>query len=60
MNSEKRKIDTQRGAAIFRYCDELHTAVDELYELMLEGTDEEEKKHIDGMISKLQELNKDR
>lgn len=58
--AEKKEIETQRGKAIFRFCEELHNDVDTLYEYMLDGTDKQEKQHIEMIISKLQELNKDR
>lgn len=46
--------------AIFNFCEELHDDIDELYELMLDGTDDEEKEHIEQIIAKLKELNLDR
>lgn len=55
-----KEIETQRGAAIFRLCEELHENIDDLYEMMMDGNDEEEKKHIEKIISELQALNKDR
>jgi len=58
--SEKKEIETKRGAAIYQFCESLHEDIDNLYELMLDGTDEEEKAHIQSIIKKLEELNKDR
>lgn len=55
-----KEIKTKRAYAIFSFCDELHNDIDDLYELMLEGTDEEEKQHIENIIKKLNELNIDR
>lgn len=46
--------------SIHDFCMELHDDVDELYELMVDGTDAAEKKHIEGMQKKLSELNLDR
>lgn len=56
----RRIVNNRRAEAIFRFCDDLHNDMDELYELMLDGTDEEEKKHINEVIDKLKELNLDR
>jgi len=53
-------VESRRAYSILNFCEELHDDIDELYELMLEGTDEEEKKHIDLIIKKLNELNLDR
>lgn len=57
---EKIVINSHRGVAIFNFCEELHDDIDELYELMLDGTDDEEKEHIEQIIAKLKELNLDR
>lgn len=57
---ERKEMETRRAQAIFSFCESLHTDIDNLYELMVDGTDEEEKKHIDEIISKLNELNLDR
>lgn len=53
-------IDSHRGTAIFNFCSELHDDIDELYELMLDGTHEEEREHVNKIIDKLKELNQDR
>lgn len=60
MNDEHRQVNNRRAEAIFAFCDELHGDIDSLYELMVDGTDEEEKKHIELIIDKLKELNLDR
>lgn len=57
---EKIVIDSHRGRAIFNFCEDLHNDIDELYELMIDGTNEEEKQHIEDIIAKLKELNLDR
>jgi hypothetical protein len=54
------KIETRRGASIYHFCETLHSDVDNLYEVLMDGTDEEEKKQVETIVSKLQELNKDR
>lgn len=56
----KKEIETTRGKAIFAFCDDLHSDIDTLYELMVDGTDDEEKRHIELIIEKLNELNLDR
>ena len=56
----RKQVESRRAYSILNFCEELHDDIDELYELMLEGTDEEEKKHIDLIIKKLNELNLDR
>ncbi len=56
----KRQVNNRRAEAIFAFCDKLHEDIDTLYELMLDGTDDEERKHIDATIEKLKELNLDR
>ena len=60
--SQKDKIiiDSHRGVAIFNFCEALHDDIDELYELMIDGSNEEEKEHIEQIIAKLKELNLDR
>ena len=61
MSKELRRIvNNRRAEAIFSFCDDLHNDLDELYELMLDGTDAEEKAQIESMIDKLKELNLDR
>jgi hypothetical protein len=60
MSVTHRQVNNRRAEAIFTFCDELHGDIDSLYELMVDGTDEEEKKHIEGIIDKLKELNLDR
>jgi len=54
------QIVNRRVQSIFDFCTELHDDIDELYELMVEGTDEEEKEHIESIQRKLSELNLDR
>ena len=60
MSGEKKQINNRRAEVIFTFCDKLHEDIDSLYELMLDGTDEEEKIHIENIINKLKELNLDR
>lgn len=61
MSKETRRIvNNRRAEAIFAFCDGLHNDLDELYELMLDGTDAEEKAQIESMIDKLKDLNLDR
>lgn len=60
MSENKRQVNNRRAEAIFAFCDDIHEDVDSLYELMIDGTDEEEKKHIEGIIDKLKDLNLDR
>ncbi len=60
MNEEHRQVNNRRAEAIFAFCDNLHGDIDSLYELMVDGTDEEEKSHIESIINKLKELNLDR
>ncbi|WZE63579.1 hypothetical protein PANI_CDS0059 [Maribacter phage Panino] len=60
MSVNKRQVDNRRAEAIFAFCDKLHEDIDNLYELMVDGTDEEEKKHIESIIDELRELNLDR
>lgn len=55
-----RQRNNRRAESIYSFCDELHNDIDDLYELMLDGTDLEEKTHIEKVIKKLQELNLDR
>lgn len=56
----RKQVANRRVQSIHDFCMELHEDVDELYELMVDGTDEAEKKHIEGMQKKLSELNLDR
>lgn len=56
----KRQVNNRRAESIYRFCEELHDDIDDLYELMLDGTDEEEKTHIESIQKKLSELNLDR
>jgi len=60
MNDKHRQVNNRRAEAIFAFCDNLHGDIDSLYELMVDGTDEEEKVHIESIIDKLKELNLDR
>lgn len=60
MTNLRRIVNNRRAEAIFKFCETIHNDIDELYELMLDGTDEEEKKHIESVINKLKELNLDR
>lgn len=60
MSETKRQVNNRRAEAIFAFCDELHEDIDTLYELMVDGTDAEEKKHIESIMDKLKELNLDR
>lgn len=50
----------RRVQSIYDFCMDLHEDVDTLYELMIDGTDAEEKKHIEAMQKKLSELNLDK
>lgn len=56
----KRQVNNRRAEAIFAFCDKLHEDIDTLYELMQDGTDDEEKLHIESLIKKLKDLNLDR
>lgn len=56
----KKTVVNRRLQSIFDFCQELHDDVDELYELMVDGTDADEKKHVENMQKKLNELNTDR
>lgn len=56
----KKQVNNRRVQSIYDFCEELHDHIDDLYELMLDGTDEAEKKHIEMMQKKLSELNLDR
>lgn len=56
----RKQVESRRAYSILSFCESLHDDVTELYELMLEGTDAQEKKHIDAMIKKLNELNLDK
>lgn len=60
MSNDKRQVNNRRAEAIFAFCENLHEDIDNLYELMVDGTDEEEKNHIEAVIEKLKELNMDR
>lgn len=60
MNEELREKTNKRAESIFSFCNEMHDHVDSLYELMMDGTDMEEKDHIESMIKTLKELNLDR
>ena len=56
----RKQINNSRVQSIYNFCEELHDNIDELYELMVDGTDAAEKKHIELMQKKLSELNLDR
>jgi hypothetical protein len=56
----RKQIANRRVQSIYDFCEELHDDIDELYELMVDGTDEDEKKHIELVQKKLNELNLDR
>lgn len=58
--ANKEDIKEMRTCAIFNFCDELHNDINNLYELMVDGSDEEEKKAIEVLIEKLKGLNTDR
>lgn len=60
MTRSKKRVETEREKAIANFCSEMNEMVEELYDLMLDGTDHQEKEHIDKMIFKLKELNIDR
>jgi len=60
MNEEHRQVNNRRAEAIFAFCDNLHNDIDSLYELMVDGTDDEEQEHIESIVEKLKELNLDR
>jgi len=57
---EVKKIKDRRAEAIFRFCATLHDLIDSLYEVMIDGTDLEEKEHIEEIVNTIQDLNKDR
>tara|TARA_R110000803_G_C11916709_1_gene313875 strand:- start:135 stop:311 length:177 start_codon:yes stop_codon:yes gene_type:complete len=56
----RKQITTKRVQSIYNFCEELHDNIDELYELMVDGTDAAEKKHVEMMQKKLSELNIDK
>lgn len=56
----KKQVANRRVTSIYNFCEGLHDDVDELYELMVDGTDEEEKAHIEMIQKKLSELNLDK
>lgn len=58
--SSKDNIKDMRTSAIFQFCNDLHTQVDELYEVMVDGTDDEEKVFVESFVKKIQSLNIDR
>ena len=58
MNRED--VLNSRTRSIFNFCSRLHDDIDDLYEVMVDGTDEEERLKIEYIISKLNELNLDR
>lgn len=56
----RKQVVNRRVQSIYDFCMDLHEDVDTLYELMIDGTDAEEKKHIEAMQKKLSELNLDK
>lgn len=56
----KKEVVNRRVQSIQDFCMDLHDDVDELFELMVDGTDAAEKKHIENMQKKLSELNLDK
>lgn len=56
----KNQVTTRRVQSIYDFCSQLHDDVTKLYELMVDGTNAEEKAHVENMVSKLNELNLDR
>lgn len=58
--ASKEEVKDMRTSAIFAFCNELHDDIDTLYEVMVDGTDEEEKVAVEDLIEKIKELNTDR
>jgi hypothetical protein len=58
--ASKEEVKDMRTSAIFAFCSELHDDIDTLYEVMVDGTDEEEKVVVETLIEKIKELNTDR
>lgn len=56
----REEIKTKRGQAIYDFCEGLHNNIDDLYEMMMDGDDDDEKKLVDNIIQKLNELNIDK
>lgn len=56
----RKQVNNRRLQSIYDFCEELHDNIDELYELMVDGSDAAEKKHIEAMQKKLSELNLDK
>jgi hypothetical protein len=56
----KREVTSKRVESIYNFCDGLHDDINVLYEIMVDGTDAAEKKHIEFIQKKLSELNLDR
>jgi hypothetical protein len=56
----RKQIIDRRVRSIFEFCDALHEDISNLYEIMVDGSDQEEKDHIEYIIAKLNELNLDR
>jgi hypothetical protein len=56
----KKEINDMRTSAIFAFCNDLHNDIDNLYEVMVDGTDAEEKLAVETLIEKIKELNTDR
>ena len=57
---DRKQVVNRRAQSIFDFCEGLHEDVNELYELMMDGTDEEEKAHIEAIVKKFNDLNLDR
>lgn len=56
----KQTMEIERVRTISNFIEDLRADVDELFDLMVDGTDQQEKEHINKMILKLKELNTDR
>lgn len=57
---DRKQVANRRAQSIFDFCETLHNDIDDLYEVMVDGSDDEEKAHIESIIKKLNELNLDR
>lgn len=55
----KNKSLNKRGTLIFSFCDELHEDVNNLYEAMMDGNENDEKTQIAIILNKLKEQNID-
>lgn len=60
MPINRQKINNRREEAIFSFCNQLHDDIDELYELMMDGSDSDEKAHVESILFKFKDLNSDR